>query len=73
LESCGNKGEEFLSRISRAQVEAYAPSVADDDGSDADEFVSDGSTCGLGQAGVLESGAPDVIEEHIGERTEHEP
>ena len=67
LQSCGDQREEFSSWIGCAQVEADAPGITNDNGSDADEFVSDGGACGIGLPGMLQRGAPDMIEEHVGE------
>ena len=53
-------------------MEADAPGIANDNGSDTDEFISDGGTRGVGQPCVFQGGAPDVVEEHVGERTKHE-
>ena len=50
-----------------------APDIAHDDGSDSNEFVSYGGARGISQSGVIQDGAPDVVEKHVGERTEHDP
>ena len=41
--------------------------TTNDNGSDANELVSNGGACGMGHPGVLQSGSPDVVVEHIGE------
>lgn len=46
-------------------MEADALGIVDNNGSGSDEFVLDGGTCGIGQTGVFQGSAPDVVEEHV--------
>ena len=67
MEARGNESKEFMSRISGTQVKADSPGIVNDDGSDTDEFIADTCTCGMGHPRVFQGGAPDVVEEYIGE------
>ena len=40
-------------------------SLANDDASDADEFIPDGGARGMSQPGVFKGGSPDVAEESL--------
>ena len=48
-------------------MKADSPGIANDDSSDANEFIPDAGTRGMGHPRIFKGGAPDVVEEYIGE------